>query len=307
MKWGEKPYYSLDFFLKNKFGCKVAKIPIDAGFTCPNRDGSISYGGCIFCSSRGSGDFTQRGISITEQIERGKYQVKKKWNNTKYIAYFQAYTNTYAPVEELKIKYEEAIKCEDIVGLSIATRPDCINDEVLELLKEFNKRTYLTVELGLQSCNEKTAEFINRGYKNECFEEAVWKLARNKIDIVVHIILGLPNETKNDMMATTRYVSFFPISGVKLQMLYIIKNTPLATYYEDNKFHILQKNEYIDMIIESIKFFPQSIIIHRLTGDGKKDEIIEPMWSIDKRNVINSIHKQMKINGDFQGKDRIFE
>lgn len=302
--WDDKPYNSLSFFLKNKFESKVIKISIDGGFTCPNRDGSISFGGCIFCSEKGSGDFAGScNDSISEQIVSGINLTKNKWGNSKYIAYFQAFTNTYASGDILRKKYYEALSCDNICGLAIATRPDCLDNSVLNLLSEINKKSYLWVELGLQTSNEESAIFINRGYKNECFETSVNLLNSLGIDIVVHVILGLPNENKEDMLSTIRYVTKLPIQGIKLQLLHVIKGTPLSTIYETQKFHILTKDEYIDILEQCILNIPPQIVIHRLTGDGAKKSLIAPLWSLNKRDVLNSFHKRLRENNSYQGKN----
>ncbi len=304
MLWGDKPYNSLNYELKKEFGKKIAKISIDGGFTCPNRDGSAGYGGCIFCSSKGSGDFAEnRSLSIKEQIENGKKQTSKKWKDTDYIAYFQSYTNTYAPIDELRKKYYEALECKDICGIAIATRPDCLPFDVLELLSEINKKTYLWVELGFQTSNENSAKFINRCYDNIVFENAVKELKKRNIKVVVHTIMGLPNETKEDMLNTVKYVCSFNIDGIKLQLLHILSDSKLYEYYKNNKFHILDKDEYIDIVIEAIENIPENIVIHRLTGDGSRKNLIEPLWSLDKRGTLNLIHKKMREKHSFQGKN----
>lgn len=304
MLWGDKPYNSLNYELKKEFGKKIAKISIDGGFTCPNRDGKVGYGGCIFCSSKGSGDFAEsRKLSIKEQIKKGKEQTSKKWKDTGYIAYFQSYTNTYAPIDELRKKYYEAIECDDICGIAIATRPDCLPFDVLELLSEINKKTYLWVELGFQTSNENSAKFINRCYDNSVFEYAVKELKKRNIKVVVHTIMGLPNETKEDMLNTVKYVCSFNIDGIKLQLLHVLSDSKLYEYYKENKFHIFDKEEYTDIIIEAIENIPENIVIHRITGDGSKENLIEPLWSLDKRGTLNLIHKKMREKHSFQGKN----
>ncbi len=304
MLWGDKPYNSLNYELKKEFSKKIAKISIDGGFTCPNRDGKVGYGGCIFCSSKGSGDFAEsRKLSIKEQIKKGKEQTSKKWKDTGYIAYFQSYTNTYAPIDELRKKYYEAIECDDICGIAIATRPDCLPFDVLELLSEINQKTYLWVELGFQTSNENSAKFINRCYDNSVFEYAIKELKKRNIKVVVHTIMGLPNETKEDMLNTVKYVCSFNIDGIKLQLLHVLSDSKLYEYYKENKFHILDKEEYTDIIIEAIENIPENIVIHRITGDGSKENLIEPLWSLDKRGTLNLIHKKMREKHSFQGKN----
>ena len=304
MLWGDKPYNSLNYELKKEFSKKIAKISIDGGFTCPNRDGKVGYGGCIFCSSKGSGDFAEsRKLSIKEQIKKGKEQTSKKWKDTGYIAYFQSYTNTYAPIDELRKKYYEAIECDDICGIAIATRPDCLPFDVLELLSEINQKTYIWVELGFQTSNENSAKFINRCYDNSVFEYAIKELKKRNIKVVVHTIMGLPNETKEDMLNTVKYVCSFNIDGIKLQLLHVLSDSKLYEYYKENKFHILDKEEYTDIIIEAIENIPENIVIHRITGDGSKENLIEPLWSLDKRGTLNLIHKKMREKHSFQGKN----
>ena len=304
MYWNEKPYYSLDFFLKNKFHKKMVKLSLDAGFTCPNRDGTISRKGCIFCSTRGSGDFTCNSIkSITEQIKIQKQILSKKWSDAGYIAYFQAFTNTYAPIDILEKKYEEALSAPDISAIAIATRPDCLDENVLALLKKISKKTYVWVELGFQTSNETTASFINRGYKNNIFETAVKNLHAYHIDVVVHMIVGLPYENRNDMLSTITYLSNQPIQGIKIHMLHILKNTPLEKIYLENPFSILSMEDYISIVCECITLLPPHIVIHRLTGDAPKNLLLTPQWSLKKREILNTIHKKLKAENLWQSKN----
>lgn len=264
-------YLSFNKYLKDKFGQKVYKISLDGGFTCPNRDGKIDTRGCIFCSKGGSGDFAQnRNLSITEQIESGKKIVEKKIKSGKYIAYFQAFTNTYAPVEILRAKYSEAINHPDIVALSIATRPDCLGDDVIKLLDEMNKIKPVFVELGLQTIHNDSAKYIRRGYSLEVYNEAVKKLKNIGVNIVVHIILGLPNESEEDMLESVKYVCQSQIDGIKLQLLHIIAGTDLAKDYEKGLFKTLEFDEYVELIAKCVAIIPKNIVIHRLTGDGAK-------------------------------------
>ncbi|WP_412523895.1 TIGR01212 family radical SAM protein [Clostridium sp. JS66] len=302
MQWADKRYYSLNYFLRNKFDCKVFKISIDAGFSCPNRDGKVSTGGCVFCSERGSGDFAgNRRFSIKHQFQDIKQIMSKKWKNGKYIAYFQAYTNTYAPVEVLKEKYNEAINEEDVVGLAIATRPDCLSEEVLDLLEEFNKKIYTWVELGLQTSNENTASKINRGYKLNVFEEAVRNLRKRNIDVVTHVIFGLPGETSKDMLNTVKYVCAQDIQGVKYHLLHLMKNTPLEDLYNRGELRFLEYEEYIAIICSAISITRPDIVIHRLTGDAPRNLLIGPMWSLKKWEVLNAIDKTLQERGIYQG------
>ncbi len=288
-------YYSLNNYLRNTFGDKVYKLSLDGGFTCPNRDGTIDTRGCIFCSEGGSGDFAESSLlSITEQIEQGKKRVENKIKSDKYIAYFQAFTNTYAPVEILRKKFFEAIRHKDIVALSIATRPDCLDDDILSLLDELNKIKPVFVELGLQTIHEKSAEYIRRGYPLSVYDEAVKKLKSISINIVVHVILGLPNESKTDMLETVSYVCKSGIDGIKLQLLHILKNTDLADEYYRGNVKTLELDEYIDIIKACVEIIPSDIVIHRLTGDGAKKDLIAPLWSADKKNVLNKINKALQ-------------
>lgn len=288
-------YLSFNKYLKDKFGQKVYKISLDGGFTCPNRDGKIDTRGCIFCSKGGSGDFAQnRNLSITEQIESGKKIVEKKIKSGKYIAYFQAFTNTYAPVEILRAKYSEVMNHPDIVALSIATRPDCLGDDVIELLDEMNKIKPVFVELGLQTIHSDSAKYIRRGYSLEVYNEAVKKLKNIGVNIVVHIILGLPNESEEDMLETVKYVCESGANGIKLQLLHIIAGTDLAKDYEKGLFKTLEFDEYVELIAKCVAIIPKNIVIHRLTGDGAKKDLIAPLWSADKKRVLNAINKALR-------------
>ncbi len=302
MKWGDKRYCSLNYFLRQKFGCKVFKISLDAGFSCPNRDGTISKGGCVFCSERGSGDFAgNRQFSIKQQFKSIKEVMSKKWKEGKYIAYFQAYTNTYAHVDVLREKYEEAINEEGVVALAIATRPDCLEENVLNLLEEFSKRVYLWVELGLQTSNEDTAKKINRGYNLGAFEKAVENLRKRNIDVVTHIIFGLPGETKSDMLNTVNYVAKQDVQGVKFHLLHLMKNTPLVEFYDKGELKFLSQEEYIDIICSSISIIPQNMVIHRLTGDAPRSLLIGPQWSLKKWEILNAIDSELEKRGIYQG------
>lgn len=288
-------YLSFNKYLKDKFGQKVYKISLDGGFTCPNRDGKTGTRGCVFCSKGGSGDFAEnREMSITEQIESGKKKVEKKIKSGKYIAYFQAFTNTYAPVETLRQKYEEAINHPDIVALSIATRPDCLGDDVLRLLDEMNKIKPVFVELGLQTIHQKSAKYIRRGYDLSVYDKAVRDLKKIGVNVVVHVILGLPNESENDMLETVKYVCESGANGIKLQLLHVIDGTDLAKDYEKGLFKTLEFDEYVNLIVKCVKIIPKDIVIHRLTGDGAKKDLIAPLWSADKKRVLNAINKALR-------------
>lgn len=285
-------YYSLNKYLRDTFGDKVYKLSLNAGFTCPNRDGKLGTKGCIFCSAGGSGDFAESSsLSITQQIERGKERVAKKIKSSKYIAYFQAYTNTYAPVEILKSKYMEAVNHRDIVALSVATRPDCLGDDVLKLLDEINKIKPVFVELGLQTIHERTARYIRRGYTLDVYDKAVSDLKKIGVNTVVHLILGLPGETKQDMLDSVKYVCESGIDGIKLQLLHVLKNTDLEKDYAQGKFKTLEMDEYLDILKSCVDIIPDNIVIHRLTGDGAKKDLISPLWSADKKKVLNAINK----------------
>lgn len=287
-------YTTLNNYLKERFGEKVYKIALNGGFTCPNRDGSIDTRGCIFCSKGGSGDFAESpDLTITEQIENGKKRLEKKIKNGKYIAYFQAFTNTYAPVERLRTIYEEAINHPDIVALSIGTRPDCLGNDVLALLDELNKIKPIFVELGLQTINEDTAKYIRRGYTLEVYDKAVADLHKIGINVVTHIILGLPNESKEDMLNSVKYACKVT-DGIKLQLLHILKGTDLAKDYEQGKFEVLTLEQYTEIIKECVQIIPENVVIHRLTGDGAKKDLIAPLWSADKKTVLNTINRALK-------------
>ncbi|MFA7157321.1 MAG: TIGR01212 family radical SAM protein [Bacilli bacterium] len=297
-----KRYYTYDFYLKNKFGCKVFKVPLDAGFTCPNRDGTVGTGGCIFCNAQGSGEFSgDRLDSLQTQFEKMKNVLHKKWPVAKYIAYFQAFTNTYAPIEILKNKFESFINVDNVVGISIATRPDCLPINVLNYLEELSKKTELWIELGLQTINDKTAKLINRGYDYNVFLNAVKELRKRNINITVHIINGLPYETKKDMIDTIKSLSKLDIQGVKIHSLNILKNTELARLYLSTNFYIMSFEEYIDLLVEQLEHLRENIVVQRISGDAIPSELIEPKWSINKRNIANSLDKKMSILDTYQG------
>jgi len=302
--WNGKRYNSLNYFLRDKFGEKVFKISLDGGFSCPNRDGKISSGGCLFCSESGSGDYAgARELSITNQFNDIKEMMAHKWKSGKYIAYFQAYTNTYAPIEELKRKYEEALNQENVVAIAIATRPDCLGDDVLDLLEEINNRVYLWVELGLQTSNDEIAKKINRGYKLEVFEESMKKLKERNIDVVVHDIIGLPGESKEDMIKTIDYIAHSGAKGVKFHLLHLMKQTPMEKVYEKGELEFLSQEDYIELITRGITMIPKEMVVHRLTGDAPRELLIGPMWSLNKWEVLNSIDKALKDNDLWQGKN----
>lgn len=300
--WNEKRYFSLDYYLKERFGEKVYKVSLNGGMTCPNRDGTLDTRGCIFCSAGGSGDFAAPICeTVTKQIDNAIEGLKKaKKVGDKFIAYFQSYTNTYAPIEYLKKIFMEAIQHPSITALSIATRPDCLGDDVLALLSELNQIKPVWVELGLQTIHECTADFIRRGYPLSVFDHAVEQLHRMNIDVIVHIIIGLPYETKENLLETIKYIGKLPIQGVKLQLLHVLSDTDLANYIDD--ISILTLEEYISLVIMCIENLPQNIVIHRITGDGPKALLLAPQWSAKKKHVMNTIHKTMKELDSWQGK-----
>lgn len=285
-------------YCKKQFGEKLYKISLDGGMSCPNRDGKLDTRGCIFCSAGGSGDFTpDRRIALDEQIEDAKKRVSSKYKGTHYIAYFQAYTNTYAPVEKLRALFMPVIKREDIAVLSIATRPDCLSDEVLDLLRELNDIKPVWVELGLQTIHEKTADYIRRGYPLSVYDKAIRDLDKIGIHTITHLILGLPGETKEDMLQSVRYVADCGSQGIKLQLLHVLKGTDLASDYEKGLFQTLSFDEYMDLLADCVRLLPKDMVVHRLTGDGPKNLLMAPMWSADKKRVMNTIHQRLKKDG----------
>ena len=297
-----KRYHTLDYFYKNKFGTKVSKISLNAGFTCPNKDGTKGVGGCIYCSAVGSGDYAGNPHkSLTDQFMEVKEIMDKKWPNTKYIGYFQANTNTYAPVHILKEKYEEVLKINGVVGLNIATRPDAITRECLDYLEELNKKTFLNIELGLQTIHETTTKLINRGHDLNCFINMVKELRKRNINVIVHIINGLPYETKEMMLETVKLLNTLDIQGIKIHMLHILKNTRLAELYEKEPFHVLTKKEYTNIVCDQLELLRPEIVINRVTGDPKIDDLIEPTWLTKKFTVLNEIDKEMARRDSYQG------
>ena len=300
--WGEKRYHSLDYALKSQFGEKVYRIALNGGMTCPNRDGKIGYGGCIFCSGMGSGDFAGSACkTITEQLAEGKAILARKRPVHAYIAYFQAFTSTYAPIEYLRKVFTEAIEDPDVKVLAIATRPDCLDSDVLELLDELNQIKPVWVELGLQTMHDSTAHIIHRGYPLSCFDATVRELRRRGIPVIVHVILGLPGEDHHQMLQTIRYLNKTGISGIKLQLLHILKETSLAEDFEKGTITPLTKDEYIAILLDCIAHLSPDIVIHRITGDGPKDLLLAPAWSMKKREILNTIMHQMKVQHLYQG------
>lgn len=304
-RWGMKRYHTFNAHLRQIFGEKVFKVPLDVGFTCPNRDGTLGYGGCVYCSERGSGDFAGDALySITAQFTQVKERMLKKWPRAKYMAYFQAYTNTYAPLERLRVVYEEALNQEGVVGLSIATRPDCLAENVLEYLDELNQRTYLWVELGLQTIHEKTLNWIQRGHDYPAFLDGLERLRVRNIRVCAHIILGLPGESRDDMLATAAAVASLPLQGVKLHLLHVLRGTPLAHQYAQTPFPLLSQTEYVELVADILEILPGDMIIQRLTGDGPPEDLVVPLWSRKKWEVLNAIDREMERRESWQGKLR---
>ena len=299
-----KRYHTYDYYLRETFGGKCAKIPLDCGFTCPNIDGKCGYGGCIYCSDRGSGDFAESAaMPIEEQIRLTREKLGSKWSTERCIPYFQAHTNTYAPLDVLKEKYEKALSADGVVGMNIATRADCLPDDVVEYLKELADRTTLTVELGLQSSSDETARLINRGHTFEEFLRGYERLraASDKINICVHIILGLPGEDEETMLRTVRDVARLRPSQVKLHLLHVIKGTAMARMYEKGDYTPLEKEEYVSLVCKSLELLPPETVIGRLTGDGMADDLLAPEWSRKKVSVINDIDKRLFALDTYQG------
>ena len=296
-----KRYYTFDYFLRNKFGCKVFKAPIDAGFTCPNIDGKCSVGGCTYCSGRGSGDFAPPPtLSVAEQYEISAALMRKKWKDSKGIVYFQAHTNTYAPIEKLRSVYNEALRIEDAVGISIATRADCIDSEVAELLHELSEKTFLTVELGLQTVHDSTSERINRGHDYETFLKGYERV--KDLFTCIHIINGLPGEDKEMMMETARKVARLHPNMLKIHLLHVLKNTQIEKEYERGLFDTLSLEEYVDITVSQIEIMPSDVILGRVTGDGERESLVAPLWSLKKLSVMNEIDKEFVKRESFQGK-----
>jgi len=302
MRWNGKRYHTLDYALKNIFGEKVIKLSLDGGFSCPNRDGTTGSGGCIFCSGQGSGDFAGSGkLTISQQIAQQKALLSGKWAANKYIAYFQNYTNTYAPISVLRERYEKALACEGIAGLAIATRPDCVSPEVADLLQHFSDSTFLWVELGLQTIHPESAAFINRGYDLDCFLHACDLLRERRVRTVVHLIMGLPGESRQDMLETVRFIARLGIWGVKFHMLYIQKDTRLFQHYCNEPFALMQREEYAAVIADALELLPAEAVIHRVTGDGDRRLLVEPMWTLDKRKVLARIDNELALRNSYQG------
>ncbi len=303
MFWNEKRYYSLDYYLKQTFGEKIYRLALNGGMTCPNRDGTLGNRGCIFCSQAGSGDFAQKGSQpVSRQLADAKAQIRAKRNCRKFIAYFQAYTNTYAPVDYLRKIFTEAILDPDVVILSIATRPDCLSYEVLQLLAELNQIKPVWVELGLQTIHPDTSRFIRSGFTLECFHQAINELKLCHLPVIVHVILGLPRENRKQMLETVSHVGSLRVFGIKLQLLHILSDTDLGDLYKKQPFPLLTQETYCNLIADCLERLPESITIHRLTGDGPKELLIAPLWSSSKRSVLNQIEQTLKVRDTWQGK-----
>ncbi|NRG47143.1 TIGR01212 family radical SAM protein [Bacillus sp. CRN 9] len=302
----DKRYHTWNYHLRNKFGHKVFKVALDGGFDCPNRDGTVAHGGCTFCSVAGSGDFAgNRAEPLDIQFEKIKDKMHHKWKDGKYIAYFQAFTNTHAPVEVLKEMYEQVLEQEGVIGLSIATRPDCLPDDVVDYLAELNERTYLWVELGLQTVHERTALLINRAHDYQCYIDGVKKLRKHNINVCSHIINGLPLETPEMMMETAREVAKLDVQGIKIHLLHLLKGTPMIKQYEKGMVEFLSMDEYIQLVCNQLEILPPNMIIHRITGDGPIELMVGPMWSVNKWDVLNGIDAEMKRRNSWQGKEYV--
>lgn len=296
-----RPYYSLPLYLKQQFGERVSKLSLDGGMSCPNRDGTVGYGGCVFCSAGGSGDFAaDRNLPVTEQLAQAKIRLGEKASK-RFIAYFQAYTNTYGPVDYLEKIFTEAMKPQEIAALSVATRPDCLGEPVMVLLDRLGEQKPVWVELGLQTMHEETARKIRRGYELPCFEQAVRRLQAGGHPVIVHVILGLPGENIDQMVQTVRYVGSLGVDGIKLQLLHVLKETELALWYEQGLFRTMEKEEYFEAVGRCLQVLPREIAVHRLTGDGPKNLLVAPLWSGNKKQVLNELHHYLREQGIWQG------
>ncbi len=297
-----KRYYDLKSFWRNRFGCRVYKLPIDAGFTCPNRDGVVSTGGCIYCDGRGS-RLRQAGElpSVAEQIHRGKEYYTTHRNAGKFIAYFQTFTNTYGPVEKLKKLYDEALAEEDVIGLSIGTRPDCVPDGVMNLIQDYARRTHVWLELGLQTIHDRTLRFINRGHMADTFKDAVKRASDKNVHICTHIIIGLPGETREDMLETARMLARLPIHGIKIHLLLALRGTKMGDLYQEGKISLLEKDDYVRIVCDVLEILPPEMVIQRLTADGYRDIFLAPQWAVNKMDVLNSIDRELDRRNTHQG------
>jgi len=296
-------YYDFNTYLRSLFGCRVQKITVDAGLSCPNRDGTIAIGGCIYCNARGSGTGAHtRGLTITDQILQGKQSLLRRYKAKKFLAYFQSFSNTYAPVDTLKKLYDEALAIEDVVGLSIGTRPDCVDESVLELLQDYAEHHLVWIEYGLQSAKDKTLELINRGHDVQCFEDAVRATVNRGIKICAHVILGLPGEARSDMLHTAETISDLGIDGLKLHLLYVISGTPMEALYRQGKYKCLEQQEYVDLVCDFLERIPPGMVIQRLTGDPHPEELVAPDWSRRKSETLQKINETLEKRDSWQGK-----
>ena len=299
----QRRYNDFNTYLRNIFGCRVQKITVDAGLTCPNRDGTISTGGCIYCNIRGSGTGAHAsGLSVTQQLINGKNTLSKRYKAKKFIAYFQSFSNTYAPLPALQDLYAEALGVDDVVGLSIGTRPDCVDDAVLDLLQDYAKRYLIWIEYGLQSASDATLAFINRGHDVQCFKDAVKKTRNRNIKICAHVILGLPHETRQDMLHTAETLAALEVDGVKLHLLYVVKGTPLETLYRRGDFECLEQDAYVDLVCDFLERIPCEMVVQRLTGDPHPGELVAPAWALKKTDILEQIRKTLEKNDSRQGK-----
>ena len=297
----ERPYNDLASYLRGRFGCRVQKITVDAGLTCPNRDGTRGVGGCIYCNERGSGTGASRLMTVAEQLRSAKARLAVRYKAKKFLAYFQSFSNTYAPPDILRSIYDEALGVEDVAGLAIGTRPDCVGDDILDLLDEYDDRTFLWVEYGLQSIHNRTLSLINRGHDSGAFFDAVARTRQRGIDVVAHVILGLPGETKDDMLETARALADIDIQGVKIHVLYIVRGTRLHDMYESGGCRCLGRDEYVDIVCDFLALLPRRIVIHRLTGDPHRGELIAPSWTLDKESNLRAVREELQRRGLCQG------
>lgn len=298
-----KRYHTLDYAFKQEFGQKVGRISINAGFTCPNIDGTAAFGGCTFCSTKGSGDYAGLPAdNLLTQWEKGKEMMSKKWPNANFLAYFQAFTNTYAPTEVLREKFEVFAELDECVGISIGTRPDCLEDDTIEYLADLSKRTYVLVELGLQSIHEQTGKVINRGHDLQCFVDAVNKLRAHNINVVVHTINGLPGEDYEMMMDTHRFLAKMDIQGLKIHLLHVVSDTPMVNQLNNGFLKLMEREDYINLVVDQLELFDPKVVIHRLTGDAPREQFIGPIWSRKKVTVLNDIDKEFVRRDSYQGK-----
>jgi len=303
MKNIRKRYNDFNSYLRSIFGCRVQKITIDAGLSCPNRDGSISKGGCIYCNLKGSGTGAhEKGLSVTDQVIQGKKALAKRYKAKKFLAYFQSFSNTYAPIDTLKNLYEQALGIEDVVGLSIGTRPDCVDDPILELLQGYAENHLIWIEYGLQSANDSTLAFINRGHDFECFKQAVDATKNRGIKICVHVILGLPNERKAHMLKTADAIAGLEMDGIKIHLLYVVKGTKLDRLYNGQKYTCLEQEEYVDIVCDFLERIPENMVIQRLTGDPHPEELVAPRWSVKKAETLALIKETLEKRDSWQGK-----